>query len=227
MTSQPARAAGNRGERGQALLLFVGIFTVILVIAAIVIDFGLWMAERRSLQRAADLAAAAGALDLPASSQQAEQKARYWAGKNGFGEGVTVELLCNNTLSSPPAGICTNTNPPGGGPSDCTDEIGCDSLRVTISKPSSRLFTSMLGIAGIDVGATASAGLTFGGGGFAAGPQQTVILIDAQGRMGNSCNTQPESCAIALARDEANALVDLLLDGGGQRQAGYAPYTSC
>ena len=47
MTSQPARPAGNRGERGQVLLLFVGTFTVILVIAAVVVEFGLWMAERR------------------------------------------------------------------------------------------------------------------------------------------------------------------------------------
>ncbi len=104
---------------------------------------------------------------------------------------------------------------------------------MTISKPYSRLFTSVLGIAGIDVGATASAGLTFGGdGGFAAGPQQTVILIDAQGRLGNLCSIYPDdrypdACPIAVARAEANALVDLLLDGGGQRQAGYAPYTSC
>ncbi len=229
MTSHPARTAGNRGERGQALLLFVGTFTVIIVIAAVVIDFGLWMAERRSLQRAADLAAAAGALELPDSDHVAEEKAREWARYNGFVEGVTVELLCKNTLGSPPAGICTNTNLPGGGPSTCTAGNGCDSLRVTISKPSSQLFTSMLGIAGIDVGATASAGVTFGGGsgGFAVGPQQTVILIDAQSLMGRLCSSYPDTCPIAVARDGANALVDLLLDGGGQRQVGYAPYTYC
>jgi len=54
-----------------------------------------------------------------------------------------------------------------------------------------------------------------------------VILIDAQGRMGRFCSSYPETCPITVARDGANALVDLLLDGGGQRQIGYAPYTYC
>src|SRR3972149_2854324 len=45
-----------REERGQAIILFVGIFTVIMVISAIVVDFGLWFSERRGAQKDADAA---------------------------------------------------------------------------------------------------------------------------------------------------------------------------
>jgi len=41
-----------------------------------------------------------------------------------------VELLCDNPLADPPAGICSNANPPGAGPSACDAGDGCDSLRV-------------------------------------------------------------------------------------------------
>jgi len=41
-------ASVRRGERGQAIVLFVGVLTVIFVIAAIVVDVGLWLGERAS-----------------------------------------------------------------------------------------------------------------------------------------------------------------------------------
>jgi hypothetical protein len=52
------------GDRGQALILFVLAMTVILVIGVIVVDFSLWLTERRGAQKDADLATLAGAMEL-------------------------------------------------------------------------------------------------------------------------------------------------------------------
>ena len=51
-------------ERGQAIIMFVGIFTIIALVAAVTIDFGLWFSERRGAQKDADLIALAGAYEL-------------------------------------------------------------------------------------------------------------------------------------------------------------------
>ena len=51
-------------ERGQVLVMFVGIFTIIAVVGFIVVDFGLWFSERRGAQTDADLSALAAAHEL-------------------------------------------------------------------------------------------------------------------------------------------------------------------
>ena len=51
----------DRGERGQALIVFVAIFTLIFVLAAFVIDGGLAFENRQVAQKDADAAARAGA----------------------------------------------------------------------------------------------------------------------------------------------------------------------
>jgi hypothetical protein len=67
---------------------------VILGMAAMAIDVGMFLQERRDLQNAADAAALAGAQDLPASPADAVAAATSWAQQNGIGsgelEGVTV-----------------------------------------------------------------------------------------------------------------------------------------
>ena len=81
----------QRSERGQAIILFVGLFSVVLVMAAIMVDFGVWFAERRSAQRVADLAAAAG-MDLPADDTLAEATALEWAARNDHVGSAEVTL---------------------------------------------------------------------------------------------------------------------------------------
>jgi hypothetical protein len=49
-------------ERGQMLLLFVAVFSIVLVLAAFVIDQGFWMGRKRAAQTAADAAARSGAI---------------------------------------------------------------------------------------------------------------------------------------------------------------------
>ena len=51
-------------QRGQTLIFFAGIFTVIAIVGAIVIDFGVWFSERRGAQTDSDLISLAGAYEL-------------------------------------------------------------------------------------------------------------------------------------------------------------------
>lgn len=216
-----------KGERGQTLILFVGVITVVFVMAAVVIDAGLWLAERRSVQRAADLAAAAGAQDLLVSDSDAVAAAYEWADKNGYsGSEVNVQLLCYNSLSS--SAICDNPSP-GAGPVACTVGETCDSLRVTISKPSTMLFSSIFGLDAFDIEAGSAAGLTI-----QSVPVDTVLSLDATGSMGTTfngiCNAAQNNptCPIVIARAAANDFVDVLLSGlnSGSR-VGYGPYNYC
>jgi len=48
-------------QRGQVLIMFIGIFTVVTIFGVMVVDFGIWFSERRGAQTDADLPALAGA----------------------------------------------------------------------------------------------------------------------------------------------------------------------
>ena len=133
--------------------------TVIFLVAAVAIDISLWLAERRSVQRAADLAVLAGVQELPQSDAAAVARSIEWAELNGFQDGVggvvvTAEALCKNSESSSPQGLCVN----GGGvePVSCSGS-GCDSLRVVVKKPADLMFASIFGIASFNIEAGASA----------------------------------------------------------------------
>jgi Flp pilus assembly protein TadG len=73
-----------REESGQGLVVATLFMVVILGFAAMAIDVGLFMHEKRELQKAADAAALAGAQELPYSPAHAEQEAAEWAEKNGI-----------------------------------------------------------------------------------------------------------------------------------------------
>ncbi len=211
----------SRSERGQAIILFVGIFSVILVIAAIVVDFGLWFAERRSAQRGADLAAAAGAQDLPDEPLLAFDAACDWAAANGYSnEDVDVEVFARNTPELPVSCL-------GGAPAlACGSD--CDTVRVTVGGIAPRLFTGALGIGNFKIGAVAAAGITYAGAAGQAGPDQTVILLTADGRMGFNCSSDPVGCPMELAKNAAQALVDRLLPSASStHRVGYAPFHHC
>jgi Flp pilus assembly protein TadG len=94
-----------RRESGQALILAAAAMVVILGMAAMAIDVGMFLQEKRDLQNAADAAALAGAQDLPTSPANAVTNATTWAGENGIGagelEGVTVSTtyVANDTIT--------------------------------------------------------------------------------------------------------------------------------
>jgi hypothetical protein len=93
-----------REQRGQAMVLAVLFLTVLLGIAAAVLDVGAWYRADRQLQATADAAALAGAHALPDSQAEAAALALSYADKNGGGlaEGdVTFEqkVLPGDTIS--------------------------------------------------------------------------------------------------------------------------------
>jgi Flp pilus assembly protein TadG len=86
-----------RQETGQALVLAAFVMVVVLGFAAVAIDVGLFLHERRELQKAADAAALAGAQELPYSPGDAQQKAQEWATNNGIGDGELESIEVSTT----------------------------------------------------------------------------------------------------------------------------------
>ena len=138
-------------QRGQAIILFVGLFTMIAVAAAISIDFSLWFSERRGAQKDADAVALAGAFELlsqdfanpanndfPAIQSAAEAAVLDWADRNGL----------------PPENVHNLTVENSGcfGPSPVLDSVSVDAEHV-----STALFASIFGLAAPQIGAHARA----------------------------------------------------------------------
>ncbi|MDE3096661.1 MAG: Tad domain-containing protein, partial [Chloroflexota bacterium] len=138
------------------LLLFVGLFTVLLVFAGFAIDQGMWLGHRRVAQKDADTAARGGALaylaDMSTNSpcNEAAQQAAHIAQHNGAGV--------------PNPSTCSGTDPKTQftAKSSCTDGQGTTfaavpSVEVQINEAQRSLFTSAFGVTSIDVGASATA----------------------------------------------------------------------
>jgi hypothetical protein len=139
-----------RGERGQVIIMFVGIFTIITVIGLITIDFGLWFSERRGAQTDADLPSLAGAAELtvlePGPGEVAEAIAQAEdflarndeAGNAWLAEPVLVDDSCFSD--------------------DPRDKPGLpDSVTVNVNHDSRALFGEIFGIEAPDIGAHAKA----------------------------------------------------------------------
>ena len=123
----------RRGERGQALVLFVLALAVLMGFTAMTIDVGLFLRERRNLQNAADAAALAGVLELPQSPAAAQLRAQEWAVQNGI-DGTDGRQVESITVPQP------------------------DRIEVTIARPSTPfIFGRVLGLTSLDIRARAVA----------------------------------------------------------------------
>jgi len=69
------------GEEGQAAFLAAGLILIFVIMAAVTVDVGWWMHDKRDAQNAVDAAALAGARDLPDQSA-ASAAALTWATDN-------------------------------------------------------------------------------------------------------------------------------------------------
>jgi Putative Flp pilus-assembly TadE/G-like len=91
-------------ERGQSMVLTFVFLTVLLAMAAAVLDVGSWYRAHRAAQSTADAAALAGAQGLT-STQEATALAQSYAGKNGGGlkpsDGIqfSSKYMANDTIS--------------------------------------------------------------------------------------------------------------------------------
>src|SRR5437870_6052256 len=82
----PCRLPHRRDERGQALIIFILAATVIFVMAAIIVDMGFWLSQRRGAQSDGDFSVLAGAqayLSNQNNTSGAFNDAVAWAQNNG------------------------------------------------------------------------------------------------------------------------------------------------
>lgn len=115
----------SRASRGQVLVLFALGLVVLVGIAAITVDYGYWLQEKRSLQNAADAAAQAGVSELlkrPITADKQSAAARhalaYVDDQLGLGLRATGQFDCAATAAADPSGD-------GFGPEDgCTNYTG-------------------------------------------------------------------------------------------------------
>ena len=122
----------TRSERGQSTVLTLVFLTVLLGMAALVLDVGSWYRTKRAEQSTADAAALAGAQALPYDTASASTLAMQYANKNGGGvlpSGVTISN-----------GVGTN-----------------DTITVKLTKPASGIFSKLFGVKTVTVGAKATA----------------------------------------------------------------------
>jgi Putative Flp pilus-assembly TadE/G-like len=119
-------------QRGQSLVLSVLFLTVLIGLAAIVVDVGSWYRADRKLQANADAAALAGAQELPADRAAAEAAALDYAATNDGGlEAKNVKFRTTN--------------------------IPNDTIEVTTDRPAPGFFAQLFGRSSVDVRAKAAA----------------------------------------------------------------------
>jgi Flp pilus assembly protein TadG len=129
--------------RGQVIVIFALSSVVFVGMCAVVVDVAWYWSNNLRIQRAADAAALAGAVKLPADVAGAVTRAQAEATKNGYtaGGGVTITA-------------CSDANKPVG----CTGGGGNDrQLNVTISAPVNTFFMRVFGINSITATRTGKA----------------------------------------------------------------------
>jgi Flp pilus assembly protein TadG len=119
-----------RNQKGQATVLTLVFLTVLLGMAALVLDVGSWYRADRDTQKTADAAALAGAQALPDSTATASSLASGYASKNGGG-------LDSVSFSS------------SYGPND--------TISVSVKRSANGIFTRLFGVSSVNVGSQASA----------------------------------------------------------------------
>jgi hypothetical protein len=119
-------------KRGQAMILTLVFMTVILGMAAAVVDVGAWYRAHRQMQNNADAAALAGATALPESTGQASSLAMTYANRNGGGV-AGPDITFGNT------------------------EVPNDTIQVTARKAVPGVFAKLFGLDSVTVRAHAKA----------------------------------------------------------------------
>ena len=121
----------TRNDTGQATILTLVFLTVLLGMAALVLDVGSWYRADRATQATADAAALAGAQALPGDAAGARTLAQQYATKNG-GLGTGVVTVTSKIVSN-------------------------DTITVTVKRPAAGFFSKLFGVKSVNTGATATA----------------------------------------------------------------------
>jgi Flp pilus assembly protein TadG len=177
-----------RNQKGQATVLSLVFLTVLLGMAALVLDIGSWYRADRDTQSTADAAALAGAQALPDSTASASSLASSFASKNGGG------LDSVNFSSS-------------FGPND--------TIKVTVKRSAPGIFTRLFGVSSVNVGSKATARTALINSAKYVAP---IVVKNVHpkllGTPGCPCFDPGNTTTIPLGRNGAPGAFDLLnLDG--------------
>ena len=123
----------KKGEEGQVLVVAALGLAALLGFAALAIDVGFFVWERRALQNAADASALAGVMELPNSPTAAVAMANDYAVRNGVGDrGWVVESI----------------------------NVDATAITVSVAHPNAPLMLGrVLGLLGVNVGARSTAAI--------------------------------------------------------------------
>jgi Putative Flp pilus-assembly TadE/G-like len=122
----------NERQSGQATVITVIFMTVLIAMAAAVLDIGSWYRADRALQATVDAAALAGAQALPGAPGQAQALALEYANKNGGDVEVTEISISTKAVTN-------------------------DTITVDAKAPAPGFFSRIFGIDSVTVGARAVA----------------------------------------------------------------------
>ena len=122
----------TRNDNGQATILTVVFLTVLLGMAALVLDIGTWYRADRATQSSADAAALAGAQALPYDPASANTLALQYANKNGGGLSGT-DITVSKSL------------------------VPNDTISVHVRGNAKGIFTKLFGVKSVSIGSTAKA----------------------------------------------------------------------
>ena len=142
-------------ENGQTLILLVFAMSIVFAIGVIIVDFGLWFSERRGAQATADFSVLAGAqtfLDNPDDSAGAFNDAVQFAVSNGTDPNA-IDGTSTSSCSAEKSCIAV-------GRGDCYEDGSTSDMpwvEAKIRRPAGSLFTGILDIATVDIGAVARA----------------------------------------------------------------------
>jgi hypothetical protein len=181
--------ARNR-QSGQATVLTLVFLTVLLGMAALVLDLGSWYRADRDTQSSADAAALAGAQALPDDTSEATSLAVGYANKNGGG------------LSSGEVSFSSSYGPN-------------DTIHVHVSRPSNGIFTKLFGVSSVEVASRAAARTAL----ISSAKYVAPIVVKnlhpmLLGTVGCPCFDETNVTTIPLDRNGAPGAFDLLnLDG--------------
>ncbi len=153
----------HRDERGQAVPLLIGAMGLFIVFGVLVVDVGVFSAERRSAQTAVDLAALAAAQDLPSREGDPDESAKLVAASSS-----AYDYLAANGFASSDAAVdlavVTNYN---GDPSQ---------IEVRATREFDWIFGGFFGLTSQEVGARAVATAN-------AQPRDFILILDRSGSM--------------------------------------------
>ena len=182
----------KNSQRGQATVLTLVFLTVVLGMAALVLDVGSWYRAKRDAQSTADAAALAAAQELPESTSAAKSAALSYAAKNGSGVASGDVVFSSKIVAN-------------------------DTVTVTVRRTSPGFFAKIFGRKTVSVGAHATARSE----GLAVARYVAPIVVHYKHPLLNCTRAANPTCNPTFRTTTTLDLEDLHQPGGGNGSGAF------